>query len=393
MEIIFWLSVGLLFHTYFFYPLSLPILRIFFSNRRRTGDPGKYKVSIIIAAYNEEKIIEEKIKNCFDIDFPRDKLEILVGSDASTDATHAIVNKYKDEVRLVICTPRGGKAAVLNHLVPKATGDILVFCDANTMLLKNALQKLLMHFEDDSVGCVCGRLILHDAGTSALGIGESIYWNLESEIKKMEGQLGVVIGANGGIYAIRKELFKQIPVTKTTMDDFFVTTQVLETGNAAIYEPQAIGSEETSAQTFGEFHRKVRISQANFNQIKNYLPLLNPRFGLVAYSFFSHKLLRWTAPLFMLACFFSNAILLGAGSIYLLAFAMQGLLYGLAGIGAMQNGKGKKSKIFLIPFYFVSMNVALLMGMLKAWTGTSGGMWNRIERNATQSNAPATPPA
>jgi cellulose synthase/poly-beta-1,6-N-acetylglucosamine synthase-like glycosyltransferase len=381
MEIVFWVVMGLLVHTYVLYPLSLPILSLFLSAKRKQGNSNKFKVSMVIAAHNEEKVIEEKIRNTFDLDFPRKNLEILIGSDASTDRTNAIVAKHAPDVKLFAFTQRGGKASVLNQLVPRASGDILVFCDANTMLLRNALQKLLAHFEDPSVGCVCGRLILHDAGHSALGVGESIYWNLESEIKKLEGKLGIVIGANGGIYAIRRELFERIPVDKTVMDDFFVTTRVLKAGKDAIYEPQAIGSEETSLETYGEFHRKIRISQANFNLLPKYLPLLNPVRGLVAYGFFSHKLLRWIAPLLMLVLLVSNALLLESGSLYYGLFGAQALLYFIAGLGYVRNGKTKNSKLLLIPFYFVSMNMALLIGMFRALSRKQGGAWRRIERS------------
>jgi cellulose synthase/poly-beta-1,6-N-acetylglucosamine synthase-like glycosyltransferase len=381
MEILFWTAVGLLVHTYVVYPLSLPVLSLFCSFKRKQGNSNKFKVSMVIAAHNEEKVIEEKIRNTFDLDFPRKNLEILIGSDASSDRTNAIVAKHAPDVKLFAFNQRGGKAAVLNQLVPRATGDILVFCDANTMLLRNALQKLLSHFEDPSVGCVCGRLILHDAGNSALGVGESIYWNLESEIKKLEGKLGIVIGANGGIYAIRRELFERIPVDKTVMDDFFVTTRVLKAGKEAIYEPQAIGSEETSLETYGEFHRKVRISQANFNLLPKYIPLLNPLRGLVAYGFFSHKLLRWIAPVLMMVLLASNALLLVQGPLYYALFAGQALLYFIAGLGYVRNGKTKNSKLLLIPFYFVSMNMALLIGMFRALSKNQGGSWRRIERS------------
>ena len=380
MEILFLVAAGLLVHTYLLYPVSLPILSLFFSMRRKQGNPGKFKVTMVIAAHNEERVIEEKIRNCFDLEFPRKNLEILIGSDASTDRTNSIIARYAPDVKLFAFNQRGGKASVLNQLVPRAHGDILVFCDANTMLLRNALQKLLAHFEDPNIGCVCGRLILHDAGHSALGIGESIYWNLESEIKKLEGKLGVVIGANGGIYAIRRELFERIPVDKTVMDDFFVTTRVLKSGKAAIYEPQAIGSEETSLDTYGEFHRKVRISQANFNLLSKYIPLLNPMRGLVAYGFFSHKFLRWIAPVLMMVLILSNATLLRSGWFYQAAFAAQVLFFSVAGLGYACNGKTRKSKLLLIPFYFVSMNLALLIGMCRALFKNEGGMWRRIER-------------
>lgn len=387
MAFIFFLSAGLLVHTYFLYPISLPVLSLFLAVRRKLGNPNKFKVSMLVAAHNEEKVIEEKIKNSFDLEFPKDNLEILIGSDASTDNTNAIVSKYDRGIKLFPFTERGGKASVLNKLAPKATGEILVFCDANTMLLKNALQKLLAHFEDPRVGCVCGRLILHDSGQSALGIGESIYWNLESEIKKQEGKLGIVIGANGGIYAVRKELFESIPIDKIAMDDFFVTTCVLKAGKTAIYEPQAIGSEETSVEPYGEFYRKVRISQANFNLLSRYLTLLNPFRGLVAYGFFSHKFLRWFAPVLMILVFVSNVLLLTSGVLYGVAFALQLLLYTGAALGYAGNGKTRKSKLLLIPFYFVSMNLALLIGMLRAMSKNEGGMWNRIERSAVKSGS------
>jgi cellulose synthase/poly-beta-1,6-N-acetylglucosamine synthase-like glycosyltransferase len=384
MIYLFWIAAGLLVHTYFLYPLSLPVLRFFSRFPGKQGNPNKYKVSLIIAAHNEEKVIEEKIKNCFDLEFPRKNLEILIGSDASTDATDAIVAKYAPTVKLHRFSQRGGKASVLNQIVPQAQGDILVFCDANTMLLRNALQKLLAHFEDPAIGCVCGRLILHDAGNSALGIGESMYWNLESEIKKLEGRLGIVIGANGGIYALRKELFSRIPIEKKAMDDFYVTTRVLKAGKAAIYEPQAIGSEETSLDAYGEFHRKVRISQANFNLLTSYLPLLNPFRGLVAYGFFSHKFLRWIAPLLMIALLVSNTFLLSRGPIYYASFGVQTALYFLAGLGYARNGKTRRSKLLLVPFYFVSMNLALLFGLFRALFKNDGAMWKRIERSSAR---------
>ena len=381
MEYVFLVTAGLLLHAYLVYPVSLPLLSLFFSLKRKQGNPNKFKVTMVIAAHNEEKVIEEKIRNTFDLEFPRKNLEVLIGSDASTDRTNAIISQYAPDVKLFAFNQRGGKASVLNQLVPRAQGDILVFCDANTMLLRNALQKLLAHFEDPGIGCVCGRLILHDAGHSALGIGESIYWNLESEIKKLEGKLGIVIGANGGIYAIRKELFEKIPVDKKAMDDFFVTTRVLKAGKAAIYEPQAIGSEETSLETYGEFHRKVRISQANFNLLPKYLALLNPFRGLVAYGFFSHKFLRWLAPVLMLVLLASNVLVLDRGLFFQSCFAAQAALYSIAGLGYVRNGKTRKSKFLLIPFYFVSMNLALLIGMFHALFKKDGGMWRRIERS------------
>jgi hypothetical protein len=221
-----------------------------------------------------------------------------------------------------------------------------------------------------------------------------MYWNMESEIKKLEGKLGIVIGANGGIYAIRKELFEKIPVDRKAMDDFFVTTRVLMKGKEALYEPQAIGSEETSLESYGEFQRKVRIGQANFNLLGSYLGLLNPLRGMTAYGFFSHKLLRWFAPLLMLALLVTNAALLGEGPVYQAFFGLQALFYAVAGVGHLRNGKTKNSRLLLIPFYFVSMNMALLIGMWRAvFHRKDGGMWKRVERNSTLIRLDAQPHA
>ncbi len=399
IEVVFWVSVALLLHTYILYPLSLPVLRSIVPSRRAApvagGGRELPKVSIIIAAYNEEKILEEKIRNCFELEYPRSKLEILIGSDGSSDRTEAIAAQYAPDVKLFAFPQREGKAAVLNRLVPAAQGDILVFCDANTMLLKNVLQKLLAHFEDPDTGCVCGRLILHDAGESALSIGESIYWNLESEIKKQEGALGIVIGANGGIYAIRKELFHPIPTACKVMDDFFVTTRVLRAGKAAVYEPQAIGSEETSLDTYGEFHRKVRISQANFNLLRRYAPLLNPLHPLVAYGFFSHKFLRWIAPIVLLVALAANAVLAAASLFYASLLVLQVAFYVFSALGYLAKSRARRHKFLLIPFYFVSMNYALLLGLFKALFQNDTGTWNRVERATARpsSETSATYPA
>jgi cellulose synthase/poly-beta-1,6-N-acetylglucosamine synthase-like glycosyltransferase len=384
LVVAFWITGLLVLHTYVLYPVTLPLLRRLFSMRpsaKNSEAPRSLKVSLLIAAYNEEKVLEEKIRNSFELEYPRDQFEILIGSDGSSDRTEAIAAKYAPDVKLFAFPQRSGKASVINRLVPSAQGDILIFCDANTLLLKNVVQKMLAHFSNPDVGCVCGRLILHDAGQSALSIGESIYWNLESEIKKQEGQLGIVIGANGGIYAIRKELFQPIPVNCKVMDDFFVTTHVLRAGKAVVYEPQAIGSEETSLDTYGEFHRKVRISQANFNLLPRYIPLLNPLHPLVAYGFFSHKLLRWLAPLFLIALILLNIVLALGSPLYTAILALQALFYAVATFGYFGNGRTRRYKFLLIPFYFVSMNVALLFGLFKALFTRDGGTWNRVERS------------
>ncbi len=388
MIVLFWASLGLFVHTYLLYPLSLPIIA-WFKKKNKFSFSGLYpKISILMSAYNEEIIIEEKILNCLDLEYPPDKLEIIIGSDASTDNTNTILKKYSDKIISKEFDKRTGKASVLNRLATVATGEILLLCDANTMLLRNAVQKIAVSFSNPKVGCVCGKLILNDHSGSSLGKGESVYWSIESEIKKLEGRLGIVIGANGGIYALKKSLYRSIPEKNTIMDDFFITIQVLMQNMQAVYEPLAIGSEETSIDIYGEFKRKVRIGQANFNSLKTYIALLNPKYGLAAYGFFSHKFLRWFGPVLMAIIFLSNIALLNSPSystLFRFLAAGQCLFYTAALFGYIANEKKwLVSFIFTFPFYFTCMNIALFYGMVKSILGTEGGMWDRVERSRTE---------
>ncbi len=387
MIFLFWAGVFLFLHSYIVYPLTLPILGWVFKRNRVKLNSTEYKVSILISAYNEEEVIEDKINNCLSLDYPKEQLEIIVGSDGSTDNTNSILDKFSNvpNIKVFKFEERSGKSAVLNKIYQQSTGDILLFCDANTMFLKNALQKLIMNFADPKVGCACGRLILKDSSGSSLGKGESLYWSIESEIKNMEGKLGIVVGANGGIYALRRELFQKIPENKVVMDDFYITTNVLKSGKEVVYEPLAIGSEETSVEAYGEFKRKVRIGHANFNLFFNYLKLLNPMRGLVTYSFLSHKLIRWTGPLFLIAILILNGLILFQDSesiFYWLIAGLQVIFYGSAISGYFSNKNNQSmGLIATIPFYFLSMNFALLMGMFKAILGEKHGSWERIRRS------------
>jgi len=246
METAFWLVVALLAHTYALFPLSLPLLVEFFRRPRVTTiQEDLPTVSLVISAYNEEAVIAAKIRNSLELDYPADRLEILIGDDGSTDRTAEIVRSFP-QVRLIQAEKNAGKAAMLNRLCAEAKGSILLFCDANTLFFPNVARKIVQPFQDSRIGCACGHLILSDSSQSALGEGESAYWDLESEIKKFEGQLDRLIGSNGAIYAIRRELYSPIPTRKSIMDDFYVTVRVLQKGYLSTFVTSAIGSEQTS---------------------------------------------------------------------------------------------------------------------------------------------------
>jgi cellulose synthase/poly-beta-1,6-N-acetylglucosamine synthase-like glycosyltransferase len=258
----------------------------------------------------------------------------------------------------------------------EAQGEILLFCDANTLFFPNVVRKIVAPFEDPKVGCSCGHLILSDYSGSILGQGESSYWDLESEIKRFEGVLDRLIGGNGALYAIRNELYTPLPTNKSVMDDFFITVKVLQKGFFSTFVSTAIGTEQTSKESIGEFRRKVRIGRANFNFLFSYLALLNPFRPLLAYLFFSHKLLRWFTPHLGIFLILSNLVLiLTKKPIYIGSFVFFTLLIL---IGALR----------LIPsaFYFLSMNTAILKGFFLSFLREKGGGWQREARTDDQAN-------
>lgn len=372
-QIVFWAMLLLLVHCYLLFTVTLPFVSELFKRKKpaERGDVELPSVSILISAYNEEAVIERKIQNILELDYPKEKLEVLIGDDGSADRTAEIVARYADQgITLVKAPKNAGKAAMLNRLNGIAKNDILLFCDANTMFFPNVVRKLVVPFQDEKIGCACGHLILSDKSGSVLGRGESSYWDLESEIKKFEGILDMLIGGNGALYAIRRNLYTELPVNKSVMDDFFVTTKVLQKGFYCTFVPSAIGTEQTSKESSGEFRRKVRIGRANFNFLLSYLPLLNPFRPLLAYLFFSHKILRWFSPHIFILLLVANAMLLTSGLVYQISFGI--IVFGL--LVALL-------KIVPSGYYFLLMNYAMLKGFFMAFTHEKSGGWAREARS------------
>lgn len=373
-QICFWLSLLLLVHCYALFPITLPFVSEIFKRRHKpvaNGTSFLPNVSILISAYNEEAVIERKIQNILSIDYPKDKLQVLIGDDGSADNTASIIERYADQgVTLVKAPKNAGKAAMLNRLEKHATGDILVFCDANTMFFPNVVRKLVAPFVDKKIGCVCGHLILSDRSGSVLGKGESSYWDLESEMKKFEGVLDLLIGGNGALYAIRKNLYTELPVKKSVMDDFYITTKILQKGYYSTFVGSAIGTEQTSKESAGEYRRKVRIGRANFNYLLSYLPLLNPLRPLRAYLFFSHKILRWFSPHIIILLAICNILLLRQGLFYQVFFGVMALSF-VVGL----------SRAVPYVYYFITMNMAILKGFFLSFTREKNGGWVREARS------------
>lgn len=390
LALLFWASALALLHTYILYPLILVAwgalrgakadLRFLVDGKDRrlpAEPPSLPRVSLACAAWNEEEVIQQKIDNSLALDYPPDRLEIVIGSDGSDDGTDAIVSACTDpRVRLSSDTIRVGKIGVLNRVVPTLRGEILVLTDANTIFEPSALRKLVRHFDDPRVGLVCGKLRLYNPKKK--GFEESGYWTYESFLKLHEGKYGAVMGANGGIYAIRRELFQPLP-PDTVVEDFVVAARVLLAGKRVVYDPEAVAWEETTEDYARERVRRVRIAAGNFQALGLVGGLLDPRRGFPAFAFFSHKLLRWLAPWFLLTALLTSLALASRG-IYAAAFLGQLGFYGLAALGWTGWGKGRLGSAASIARYFVEMNVAMGQGLLRHLRGTQKVTWQRTAR-------------
>jgi cellulose synthase/poly-beta-1,6-N-acetylglucosamine synthase-like glycosyltransferase len=379
--VVFWTCGALVVYSYVFYPLVLMAV----ASRRRAlivPDPARDVdlplVSVLIAAHNEEPVIRSRIENLLALDYPSDKLDLVIASDASGDGTVRIVREYEDRrVRLVEFTARTGKAAVLNATIPTLKGEIVVLSDANTMMDRSAVRNLVRWFRDAHVGVVCGKLVLTDPTTGRNVDG--LYWRYETLLKRCEGKIGGLLGANGGIYAIRRALFQGIP-SDTIVDDFVTPLLAhVRTGCAMVYDETAIAHEETPAEITAEFRRRARIGAGGFQSLAVLWPLLDPRRGAIAFTFVSHKLLRWLCPFFLIGLAVANAMLVNVG-FYGVSLIAGLVLCGVAVAGQLLPAKSAVGKVMRLATMFGTMNAALLVGFFRWAVGSQRAAWDRTVR-------------
>ena len=377
--IVFTISLFLIVHSYIFYPAILYLLNRI--KRTNSIDGNKVKnqpdVSIIISVFNEEKIIKQRIENLFLLDYPKEKIEILIGSDCSSDSTNSIVEEYKNKgITLIAFHDRRGKASVLNDLASTAKNEILVFSDANTFYDKDVLKKFTNNFNDRTIGGVCGYLQLRTSEDNSGGKGESFYWEYENRIKELEGNYYTTFGATGAIYAIRKSLFKPLPTHKAIMDDFLIPMKVVEQGFRIVYDKTVFGWEEATDSAMKEFQRKIRIGAANFNCLTDIIHLLNPKYGFVAIGLFSHKIIRWFVPFLLLIVFLTSFKLRDGSEIFQIIFNLQLIFVGLAVIGYFLDKLSFPVKIFTLPYYFLLANLGLMIGFYRFLRGSQKATWS-----------------
>jgi len=390
--VLFWLSMAGIIYTYFGYPLLVAALASLFP-KAEGGQDVTPTVTLLVAAYNEENVIESKIQNCLAIEYPKNKLQILVITDGSSDRTPQIVEQFAAENVLLLHQPeRRGKMAAINRALLTIESEIVVFSDANNYYQPQTLRKLLGPFCDSGVGATTGaKLILK--GDGSLGESEGLYWKYESFIKSQESRLGSCTSAAGEILAIRKKLYVT-PPEKIINDDFFIAMQILKQGYRLIYVPDAKSIERVSLTAQDEIIRRTRINAGRFQAIalsRKILPFNQP---YLIWQIFSHKFLRPFVPFFMIFVAISNVMLLllppGVGSLqplgrlfYEVLLALQILFYGLAWLGARPNYQvdpSKFRKMVYLATFLVNSNLAALKGFIQFARGQQSHIWDRTQR-------------
>ncbi|WP_090107928.1 glycosyltransferase family 2 protein [Chitinophaga sp. CF118] len=391
MKSIFFISLSILFYNYFGYGLLLALLvRLKRILQPETHDSTEFEpsVTLIIAAYNEEAFIEQKINNTLALDYPEHKLDIIFITDGSSDDTENIVRRYPRIISLHEYE-RKGKTAAINRAMKIVTTPFVIFCDANTLLNVSAVKNIVKHYRDEKTGGVAGekKVLMQDGNTAAAT--EGIYWKYESLLKKLDAAFYTVVGAAGELFSIRTSLFSPVD-TSVILDDFIISLRVNQMGYRIAYAPDAYAMEAPSMDIKEEHKRKVRISAGGFQSIVMLKNLLNIfRYPLLSFQYISHRVLRWTlSPLSLSLLLLSAAVLtyFQAGWFYTSILFAQVIFYLLALAGWFLASKNIKFKPCYIPFYFTFMNVAIYEGFFKYIRKQQSSVWEKAHREVTYIN-------
>jgi len=367
VRIIFWIAVLVPVYAYLGYPIVLMMLRLVI-RRPIQKRPITPLVSLLIPAYNEADVIRRKIENSLALDYPSERLEIVVASDGSRDATVEIASTYQAKVRVLAFPENRGKIATLNASIPELHGEIIVFSDAPAMLYPDSVRKLVANFADPAVGAVSGLYKVVKPDQVNIGASEDFYWKYETFLKVLESQLGSTLGGHGHLHAIRKELYP-FPPAGTINDDYVIPVSVLAKGYRAVYEPGATVYEEAHEMT--GFGRRIRIMAGNIQQLREINGLLQPFLPMELFFFLSHKLSRLLVPFAMSTALLANLLLLQS-RLYQVIFCAQVVFYLLAACGTIWR---LRPKPLMLPFYFSMINVATFFGFYHALTHRRKMSW------------------
>jgi len=385
-ELLFWLSVAAIFHTYVLYPFLLQIMA-----KGKTENQLVYsttedlpKISILMSLFNEEEVIAEKIESIYNTNYPANKIEVIIGSDNSTDKTNEIVSEYANKYASLNFCPfdkRQGKGNIINQLFEKSKGDILILTDANVIFDQQTLFELIKHFKNEEIGLADTNMINKGLKKEGISVQEKAYISREVIIKNNESKLwGTMMGPFGGCYAIRKELYQPVPAN-FLVDDFYINMKVLENKKKAINSINARVYEDVSNNLNDELRRKIRIATGNFQNLAVFAHLLLPLNSGLSFSFLSHKVLRWIGPFFIILSLLSLTIL----SINSVFYRWMLLLHCFSLIIPFIDYLLRKIEIHIIILRFIThfytMNMALMVGFFKSIKGVESNVWKPTRRN------------
>lgn len=396
LKIVFWASALAILYNYAGYPFLLLLLGglsqaksdlLFLlrrnSRRAASADASGYalpRIAFIISAFNEESVIEDRVKNALETNYPQELTEILIGLDSPTDSTPAILARiHSPRIQIFHFSARRGKLGVITDLAQRTSADILIFTDANTMFQRDCVANLVGNFADPRVGAVSGEEVrVTAAGTDPAA--EGLYWKYESALKILESRLRLLHSANGGVYAIRRELFR--PEPNLIVEDFQIPLDLRFRGYWILYDPSAVAVEEI-APTFGsQFERRIRLGAGNFQTLFGHPGYLNPFKGRPAFAYWSHRVLRWITPVLMILAFVATAGLLRS-RFYFATFLAQCVFYAMALAGYWLKKQGHSAGICKVPLYFCTMNAAMLLGMIRHLGRRQSTAWTATPRKAS----------
>jgi cellulose synthase/poly-beta-1,6-N-acetylglucosamine synthase-like glycosyltransferase len=378
IEVIFWLIIFIIFYTYAGYSLFIMGLSLFFNRPVKKREIYPY-VTFLITAYNEEHSIAAKLKNTLHLDYPGEKLEVIVASDESTDSTDTVVKQFHDQgVILNRVEGRVGKTETQNQTVAKATGDIIIFSDATTSYKEDAIRKIVRNYADPQVGAVSGRYEYINPTGAAVGLGTVLFWKYENLIKRLQTRIQTITGCCGCIYSVRRDLYEPLP--RDIISDLVEPLKILEKGFRISFEPEAVAYEETTETSKEEFGMRVRVISRGMNGLWYMRSLFNPfKYGFISFQLFSHKVLRWMIPFMLPLLLVSNFLLIGE-LFYNLCFIVQVLFYLGAGAGYLLDRSGRKAKLLALPLYYCVVNAASITAFFRILKGKKSIVWETVRQ-------------
>ncbi len=380
------LSLFIIIYVYVGYPLVLSVLSLIIKKNVVLQDNSYLpKVTLLISCYNEIDVVKEKIENSLAIDYPQDKLEIIIISDGSDDGTDEVAQSFASVgIKLIRQEGRLGKTSAINLAMEQVTSEIVVFSDANAMYKTDAIKKLVRNFADNEVGYVVGAALYTDGKTSSAAASEDIYWKYEIKLKTMESDLHSVVGGDGAIYAIRKKLY--IPLDVKDINDFVNPLQIIEQGYRGVFDHQANCLEETAGDFAKEAKRKQRIVNRSFRGLMKVKAVMNPfKFGFFSFEVISHKLLRWLMPIFIVLFAFGSLFLSYENILSFQIITLLGIVFlWLAQIGLLKSKQKHTSPLFFLPYYFLMVNYYSLLGVITALAGNIQVTWSTPRVSAKQ---------